>query len=231
MTLPKVFAPVRQACAHYPDFCPRNAVEGSDRCELHQMRVVAAAPLPAPAVPAVPPGAVASQEAYDLAGLMLGDDDELRDLLGGDLDLPPRMRRRSLARIKPPEPREALLTFDGGSYGPNSRVLVAHPQRPFKPRGLMLWNAEHLNVEAAIIGNSEQIIASCGSVPARWFMTSQNYEQVVAALEAGNEPGRGWGTWDVLRPGILCRLIFDGPVTGAASSSKDVRALMWGHST
>ena len=68
MTVPKRFEPVRMQCAHYPDFCPRNAIEGSDRCELHQQRVVAveAPPLwkPPADLPVVPP--VASPAAdYD----------------------------------------------------------------------------------------------------------------------------------------------------------------------
>jgi hypothetical protein len=116
---------------------------------------------------------------------------------------------------------EALLAFENRE---TMTTLESQPQKPFKPRGLMLWNAAHLNVEAMTIGRDQQLVVSFGKVPALWFMQSQTYEQVVAAHAEGKEPGRGWGHWDQLYPGILVRLQFDGLVDG-------VRALMWGYST
>lgn len=117
--------------------------------------------------------------------------------------------------------RETLLPFV--AHYPGSRFLEAAPQMIFKPRGLMLWGAEELNVEAVVIGHQPQLAVSYGQVPALWFMGSQNYEQVVAAHAEGKEPGQGWGSWDDLYPGLLVRLSFDRPARG-------VRALMWGHS-
>ena len=119
--------------------------------------------------------------------------------------------------------REALLPFavDG------ERTLRAEPQRPFVPRGLMLWNAAGLSVEAAIIGRDMQLVVACGKVPAQWFASSQSFEQVTKALAEGNAPGRGWGHWNPLYPGVLVRLEFDGLVAGM-QRSQPVQALMWG---
>jgi len=212
VTLPKSFAPVRQACGHYPDFCPRNAVEGSDRCEQHQQpRIVAEAlPLQAPLSPAVPPGAIASPEAYDLAGRLLASDEDLEGLLVG--------RRVRYVRPPKPEPRQQLLPFV--AYCPGSTTLEASPQRPFKPRGLMLWDAGDLNVEATYVGNCEQLLCSWGKVPAAWWSTQASFEEVCKALADGKEAA-SWGTWDSAHPGVRVRLTFDGDCSR-------VRAVMWG---
>lgn len=223
MTLPKRFEPVRQPCAHYPDFCPRNAIEGSDRCELHQQRVVAAAAAAAAEEPHGPDLArTAIRDSLRSIAADYAEDDELRDLVGGDLDFPQRMRRRPYASTKP-KPREGLLAFEPSS---DARMLQASPMRPFKPRGLMLWNVGEIEVEAAIIGHTHQLAASCGRIPGQWFATSQSFEQVCEALKTGKEPARGWGDWDALYPGVLVRLIFSYPVD---AFSPHVRALMWGH--
>jgi hypothetical protein len=102
--------------------------------------------------------------------------------------------------------------------------LLATTQKPFKPLGLMLWDVGTLGVEALLTGNQPQLTVAFGKVPARWFTVSQSFEQVVAAMAEGKQPGLGWGTWDQFYPGILCRLKFDGPV-------RDVQALMWGLTT
>ncbi len=203
MTVPKSFAPVRMPCAHYPDFCPRNAVEGSDRCELHQQRVVAEAAAVAPpplALQSLPPIVEEDDDCDSLDGLLVGG-----------------RRVRSSFRRPPPEPRQALLPFCSEGGG---RVLQASPQRPFKPRGLMLWNAGELSVEATYVGNSEQLLCSWGKVPAAWWSTQQSFEEVCKALAEGKEAA-SWGTWDHAYPGVMVRLTFDGDCAG-------VRAVMWG---
>lgn len=115
---------------------------------------------------------------------------------------------------------EALLPFNyRESIG--RRILLASPSKPFKPLGLMLWDVGSLSVEARI-GNQPQA-GFLGSVPARWYTTSQNFEQVVKAIAQGKEPGSPWGPWDVVYPGIDVALIFDG-------DASKIQALMWGHS-
>jgi hypothetical protein len=177
MTIPKQFEPTRQQC-RCVDFCPRNALAGSDFCDEHQPRVVAVVPPVLVPAPALPPGAIASKPKLDV---------------------------------------EALMPFEASG----GQTLLASPQKPFKPRGLMLWDAPpSLNVECIVIGNMHQVLVAYGKVPALWFQQAQTFEQVVAARAAGQEPA-SWGSWDALYPGVMVRLEFDGPA--------NVRAVMWGH--
>ena len=117
--------------------------------------------------------------------------------------------------------QEALLPFEPAGDG---YTLSANPQKPFKPRGLMLWGSPPgLNVRAVTIGAQGQLLVSWGLVPALWFEQAQTFEQVVAARAQGKEPA-SWGSWDEFYPGVMARLIFDAP-------AGLVRAVMWGHST
>lgn len=233
MTIPKHHTPVRLPCMYPREFCPRNAEEGSEFCDQHQPRIVAASPSPPVVVPSTPPGpswvvpagAVASPAAYALTANLLGDDAEFA-ALDAELDEAERVAglgRRRFHRPRPePIAREALLPFELGRG--HSRTFMASPQKPFKPRGLMLWDVPHaLNVEATIIGNNHQLMVAFGKVPALWFAQAQTFEQVVADRAKGKEPS-SWGSWDALYPGIMVRLEFDGDASG-------VRAVMWGHST
>jgi len=116
---------------------------------------------------------------------------------------------------------EALLPFRPGGEFSNG-WLVAETQKPFLPKGLMLWNAEGLQVSAAYVGTNLELVCGFGSVPAAWFATQQSFEAVVAAQKAGD--AAGWGHWSVVHPGVLVRLQFDGPAA-------HVRALLWGLTT
>lgn len=132
-----------------------------------------------------------------------------------------RARRVPYAMPAPPAlSAQGLLTFEPES----EYTLTATPQKPFKPLGLMLWDVGTLSVQAMVIGRQPQLSVSFGLVPARWFTVSQSFEQVVASFAEGKQPGQGWGTWDAMYPGILCRLSFNGPVGFA-------QALMWGLTT
>lgn len=128
-----------------------------------------------------------------------------------------------LATFEPPALRgsfdvEALVPFerrDGNVF-----VLIAAPQKPFLPRGLMLWDVGLLNVSAALIGRDLQLVCAFGDVPARWFNVQKSFEAVVLAQSAGD--AAGWGHWTTCYPGQLIQLRFDGPASR-------VQALMWGH--
>jgi hypothetical protein len=122
---------------------------------------------------------------------------------------------------------EALLPFrHGGELGAGAYLsnewLIAETQRPFFPKGLMLWNAGGLEVSAAFIGTNLELVCGFGSVPAAWFATQQSFEAVVAAQKAG--AAAGWGHWTPVHPGVLVRLQFNGPAA-------HVRALLWGLTT
>jgi len=110
---------------------------------------------------------------------------------------------------------EALLPFEHES----STSLVAMPQKPFLPLGLMLWDVGLLNVKAALVGRELQLVCAFCNVPARWFNVQKSFEAVVLAQSAGD--AAAWGCWTHAHPGQVVRLIFDGPCDR-------VQALMWG---
>jgi hypothetical protein len=116
---------------------------------------------------------------------------------------------------------QALLTFERATA--DGRIWQAQPMKPFQPRGLMLWDVGTLQLEAMVIGRDDQMRVSFGRVPARWFTVAQSFEQLAESVLAGVEPP-SWGHWDPLYPGLLVRLVFDGP-------ADDVQALMWGLSS
>lgn len=226
------FEPVRQQCASV-DFCPRNAVEGSTFCDLHQHLVPAPPPQPKPPLgPSLVDGGQLLPGVLPYSCEVHGwEGDEPCLLCEEAAGTSPRARRRYYHPPAKPTQREGLLTFEhDGGYWPGNLTLVASPWKVFKPAGLMLWNVAGLYVEAAIIGNQHQLVASCGAIPAEWFTTSQNFEQVVRALKEGKEPGRGWGDWDRLYPGVMVRLLFKKPPTYREPAVPEaVKALMWGH--
>lgn len=110
---------------------------------------------------------------------------------------------------------EALLPFALSG----TCELRAEPQKPFLPMGLMLWDVGVLNVSAALVSTTLQLVCSFGAVPARWFATQQSFDAVMRAQRAGD--AATWGHWTVAHPGQLVRLQFDGP-------ANRVQALMWG---
>ena len=129
--------------------------------------------------------------------------------------------RRPFATTKPRYDRQSLLTFERATA--DGRILQAQPMRPFLPRGLMLWDVGTLQLEAMVIGRDDQLVVSFGRVPARWFTVAQSFEQLAASVLGGVEPP-SWGEWDPLYPGLIVRLVFDGPTDG-------LQALMWGLSS
>ncbi len=136
--------------------------------------------------------------------------------------VPPLARlRRPFASTAPRYDQQALLTFERVTS--DGRIFQAAPMKPFLPRGLMLWDVGTLQLEAMVIGRDDQLVVSFGRVPARWFTVAQSFEQLAESVLAGVEPP-SWGTWDRLFPGVLVRLVFDGPADA-------VQALMWGLSS
>jgi len=121
---------------------------------------------------------------------------------------------------------EALLPFD---FEPkrNPSMLIARVQRPFTPKGLMLWNVDGLDIEAILLGRDLQLVCSFGRIPAAWFAVSQSFEQVVQSFADGKDPGKGWGRWSTAWPGGEIQLRFDNVPGGILADN--VRALMWGH--
>lgn len=113
---------------------------------------------------------------------------------------------------------EALLPFEVAKGG-DGAVLIAQPQKPFMPRGLMLWDVGLLNVSAALVGRDLQLVCSFGNVPARWFNVQKSFDAIVLAQTVGD--AAAWGYWTPCHPGQQIHLRFDGPASR-------VQALMWG---
>jgi hypothetical protein len=118
--------------------------------------------------------------------------------------------------------QRCLLPFDSASGG----VYQAQAQRPFVPRGLAVWGAPPGAMLAfATCGQQLQLVASLGSVPARFFASGDSYEQIAKQLDAGAEPP-AWCDWDPVEPGVYIRLTFtelDGKPLQTA-----VELAMWG---
>lgn len=87
-----------------------------------------------------------------------------------------------------------------------------HVQIPFKPRGLMIWDAPPgAEVVHIVAGPRLELVATLGPVPARWFSIAQSYEQVAKALDEGQEPP-AWAEWNFLDVGqyLAIRLELNG---------------------
>lgn len=176
---------------------------------------------------------LASQRSESYAAAGIGDEphgpdllrteirDSFREKFGPAADEAATMIRAG-QRMSSSLDFEALLTFEPESQY-SDYVLTGRPQKPFLPRGLMLWGVAGMNLRAALVSVHDTINIGCGLVPAEWFATSQSFEQVLKAHAEGNGPGRGWGHWPTVHPGQMVRLLFDRPLSGS------VRALMWGH--
>ena len=117
----------------------------------------------------------------------------------------------------PPLDFEGLLTFE--RKAPN--VLEAYSQRPFKPRGLLLWDVGAAQIQMCTIGANHELVSSFAPIPARFFTTAASFEQVALAVAEGKEPP-AWGSWSQVHVGQIVRLVFD-------SAPPGVQAVMWGH--
>ena len=128
-----------------------------------------------------------------------------------DVDLP----RASDPHVKP-QPRRLLLTFE------NERdFLVAMPMILFKPKGLLIWDADERAVlTQVLIGTFLQVVVSFPPVPVAWFQTGRNYEQVLESIKEGYDAAN-WIDWSLVEVGCRVRLQIE-PHTGKE------RAVMWG---
>lgn len=113
---------------------------------------------------------------------------------------------------------ETLCTFDVSF----DDTLLACPSRPFKPKGLLLWDVPGSETVRAFIGTDQQNSVSFEPVPARWFTHWRSFAEIARATSEGHEPP-GWGEWSLVRPGLMIRLVFSAPI------ARSVQAVMWGH--
>lgn len=105
---------------------------------------------------------------------------------------------------------------------------LGEPVVPFRPEGLVIWDAPPgALVQQAQIGMDHQVKVSHAPVPARWFASGDNYQQIAEAIAAGKDPP-GWCSWKVMYPGLRMQLTLmtsDGRPLGPESG---VELCMWG---
>lgn len=101
-------------------------------------------------------------------------------------------------------------------------VWLAQPQRPFRPRGLMIWDAPPKSSVQIMIGCDLQLVVDVGPLPTRWFSSFQSFEQIAKAIDEQKEPP-AWGTWRAVEPGMRIMLRIE-------PASEDLQLVMWGDS-
>lgn len=128
----------------------------------------------------------------------------------------------------PPAKVETLCPFDWNTAADTLQAIL---QRPFEPKGLMLWNVPDGAQLMIFIGTGAELIASVGPLPARWFTAFESFQQLAAKLDQGLEPP-GWGTFNKVYPGVMIRLRFEARrgETLNEKELKKVEAVMWGYS-
>jgi hypothetical protein len=119
---------------------------------------------------------------------------------------------------------QALLPFQW--YG---RGFIARPQRPFKPKGLVIWDApKGAEFYQGVINNELQLLVGIGGIPARFFAYGDSYEQIAAKLDAGLAPP-AWGTWCTIDVGQEVRIEIGLPGAERCLGPDDgVSIAMWG---
>ena len=134
-------------------------------------------------------------------------------------------REQWFVRREGGELHEALLPF---GYEGNGRWSAA-PMRPFRPRGLLIWGAQHGDlVRQIVIGPDNQVMVSFDALPARWFAQADSYEQIAKHFAEGKEPP-AWGTWDTIQVGMRAFIQFENRESSRDPGPASIELVMWGH--
>lgn len=144
--------------------------------------------------------------------------------------------------MKNDDEKKDPLQVIGNAYGPGGRLVRAllpfqwvdgafraTPQRPFRPKGLIIWGAPAGATVMAYVGCNLEGVAGWGGIPAKWFAMGDNYEQMRAKLDAGVEVPE-WMTWDTVGPGIAVRIeLRDRDDSARALGPRDgIELVQWG---
>lgn len=110
----------------------------------------------------------------------------------------------------------------------NGSDFQSQPQRPFKPRGLMIWGApDGAVVDQATVGQCLQVLQSVDGVPAKFFGFGKNYADLAKMVDAGVEPP-AWCDWDTAFVGSVVRIRIRDR-NGKPLGPKDgIELCMWG---
>lgn len=115
---------------------------------------------------------------------------------------------------------KALITFEK-----SGDVFTASPFRPFKPHGLVIYNAPDMAVMRVSIMNEVVPQVSFVDVPVKFFNLNLSFEQIKNMLDKGEEPP-AWCDWPKVNPGSKIDItVYD--KTGIVSN--DIQIVMWGH--
>ena len=175
-----------------------------------------------------------SFERYDSPELVITGNDETND-----------RRTVNMAKSEEPTMEETLEqlgeAYEGAKGGRLMRALLpfvwsdgafyGRPQRPFRPKGLIIWGAPRGSTVYAFIGCNVEGVVSYSGIPAKWFASGESYQQIRAKLEAGIEVP-DWMTWDTCDVGIDIRI----ELRDAADSARTlgpadgIELLQWGES-
>lgn len=159
-------------------------------------------------------------------------DDELDKFLAEDLESDSleeklgRLGRRGSPLLRDSSPHRiwrATLPFRESK----ERVFIAAPQRPFKPLGFIIWGAPPLATVEIQSGVHLQASASADNIPAKWFASGRNFEQVKKVLDEGIDIPT-WCNWDIVRPGIVIRALVRTDGGALIGGKAGVELCMWG---
>ena len=115
------------------------------------------------------------------------------------------------------------FTFNGNDW-------VGEPTNPFKPRGLAVWGCPVGAMIAAFqCGYTEQLLESYAPIPARFFANFRSFEQLMAMIQAGEEPPATWASFKTIMPGQMIRVRLT-DAAGEILNPKDIELAMWGKS-
>ena len=110
-------------------------------------------------------------------------------------------------------------------------VWEGRPQRPFKPSGLVIFDAPPgATVSWCTIGADLQAVVSCDPVPAKFFALGDSYAQLAQLISEGKEPPN-WCTWDMIQLGMRVKLQLSIGRHPIAPPPVELQPVFWGIAT
>ncbi len=140
------------------------------------------------------------------------------ELALGAFEMRGPMRREQQVRL-----RGALMTF-----GFRDGVFVAQPMAVFRPVGLVIWGApprsvvEHIQIASMLEGS-----VTPAPIPVRWFESGDNYEQIAAKLDAGQDLP-AWVQWSAVRVGQIVQVRLQTRDGKPLGPDDGIEIVMWG---
>lgn len=108
--------------------------------------------------------------------------------------------------------------------------FVAAPDRPFKPRGLIIWGAPAgAQVRMALLDQREQVLRSADGIPARFFASGDSFEEIAKQLDAGKEPP-AWVDFDMIDGWAMLRVVISSSEGMGLSDGDGLELVLWGYS-